>query len=658
MDLYANRRAIGELSKLYSEVQHEGYKPIEREKESAMYRRAGNLARTSLSSKGKKKEDAQKKSANIVSAITRQKEKERFDRIGQSPSHNEEFVGEAEDREMRKLAAQERAAERKREASRPGRKSITPGKKAVGAGRDYADYQSKSIEAHDKVTKKAKHTVGNPFPEEVQYAEALDPVGKEDADIDNDGDTDKSDKYLHKRRKTIGKAIAKKSGVKESFSDWRQDLSEVLDTEDDKQIKEKKVKNKVVIDPDLKLEAIAHELGAEIVEVIELDEGSLRPGETYMQYAKRKEAEKKDTRMTVTAADKKANTPAYQNYKAGDKRYKAATGVDEEFEIEEDDDEELDEALTGERYKKAVKKPGGTAYSRMVSADPKKRATRGGRGGESDFGAGDRGSGNKAARRAGKTVDEEFEIEEGMTMKDFKVNRQKNKRRESSADAEKRGHVGKEWYNSGRKYSPDEAKRSRAKMDDEERRTRHRSAVDPDNEDDNNYSADRTKNPKKQRKQKAMGEGYLSEKSLSRAQQRFLGMVYAAKKGETSASPEVAKAASGMSKKSAKDFAGTKHKGLPEKKVSKEEFEQIDERRKEDKAAGTPRKPRDRAFEYVAKMMGSNRLGVQPRGKKKEPGKKPPKAGEYGGPVSPAQKVAKRRAAAQRAQDNMSSRYD
>jgi hypothetical protein len=280
MDLYANRRAISELSKLYSEVQHEGYKPIEREKESAMYRRAGNLARTSLSSKGKKKEDAQKKSANIVSAITRQKEKERFDRIGQSPSHNEEFVGEAEDREMRKLAAQERAAERKREASRPGRKSITPGKKAVGAGRDYADYQSKSIEAHDKVTKKAKHTVGNPFPEEVQYAEALDPVGKEDADIDNDGDTDKSDKYLHKRRKTIGKAIAKKSGVKESFSDWRQDLSEVLDTEDDKQIKEKKVKNKVVIDPDLKLEAIAHELGAEIVEVIELDEGSLRPGET------------------------------------------------------------------------------------------------------------------------------------------------------------------------------------------------------------------------------------------------------------------------------------------------------------------------------------------------------------------------------------------
>lgn len=34
--------------------------------------------------------------------------------------------------------------------------------------------------------------------------------GEEDADIDNDGDTDKSDKYLHNRRKAIGKAMMKK----------------------------------------------------------------------------------------------------------------------------------------------------------------------------------------------------------------------------------------------------------------------------------------------------------------------------------------------------------------------------------------------------------------------------------------------------------------
>jgi len=42
----------------------------------------------------------------------------------------------------------------------------------------------------------------------------LDAVGSEDADIDNDGDVDSSDKYLHKRRKAIGKAMGKKD-VKE-----------------------------------------------------------------------------------------------------------------------------------------------------------------------------------------------------------------------------------------------------------------------------------------------------------------------------------------------------------------------------------------------------------------------------------------------------------
>jgi hypothetical protein len=87
----------------------------------------------------------------------------------------------------------------------------------------------------------------------------------------------------------------------------------------------------------------------------------------------------------------------------------------------------------------------------------------------------------------------------------FKKRRRSLAGKEKSAEAKSRGHVGKEWYNSGRTYSPDEAKRSRAKLDDAERSTRHRSAVDPEAEDDN-YSADKTKNPKKLRKQKAMGE--------------------------------------------------------------------------------------------------------------------------------------------------------
>ena len=53
----------------------------------------------------------------------------------------------------------------------------------------------------------------------------MDPVGKEDGDINNDGKKDKTDKYLMNRRKAVSKAIAKKRGkVKEGFSAWRIDL--------------------------------------------------------------------------------------------------------------------------------------------------------------------------------------------------------------------------------------------------------------------------------------------------------------------------------------------------------------------------------------------------------------------------------------------------
>tara|TARA_Y100000004_G_scaffold152587_1_gene175781 strand:- start:891 stop:1277 length:387 start_codon:yes stop_codon:yes gene_type:complete len=39
--------------------------------------------------------------------------------------------------------------------------------------------------------------------------EKLDPVGKEDGDIDNDGDEDDTDSYLLNRRKKIGQAMKK-----------------------------------------------------------------------------------------------------------------------------------------------------------------------------------------------------------------------------------------------------------------------------------------------------------------------------------------------------------------------------------------------------------------------------------------------------------------
>lgn len=52
----------------------------------------------------------------------------------------------------------------------------------------------------------------------------------------------------------------------------------------------------------------------------------------------------------------------------------------------------------------------------------------------------------------------------------------------------------------------------------------------------------------------------------SRVQQRYMGMVHAIQKGELDpdeVSPEMRKTARTIKKKSAKDFASTKHKGLP-----------------------------------------------------------------------------------------------
>jgi len=263
--------------------------------------------------------------------------------------------------------------------------------------------------------------------------EGLDPVGQEDGDVNNDGKKDKTDKYLMNRRKAIGKAMGKR------LKEERASLSEVMtDTEDEKPIKEKKINNKIKINP--KLGEAVEELGGTLLEAIEvdemdyviesvydelieegfsedeveesietalssLDEGtvdveikdrlksaaeSLLHGEEVefdegLSIERRKKAaeigaksssyktrfaamklasgdekevrgsgnkaakraakvseavygggQKKelpkppqDTRMTVTAADKAGNTPAYQRFKAGDKRYKAADHMKE-----------------------------------------------------------------------------------------------------------------------------------------------------------------------------------------------------------------------------------------------------------------------------------------------------------------------------------------
>jgi hypothetical protein len=357
------------------------------------------------------------------------------------------------DPEMRKAASDER---------RVGDKRLSPSK-----GKGYADQQKQQIAYMDKVTKKNKNVVG------LVTKEALDPVGKEDSDIDNDGDTDKSDKYLHNRRKAVGKAIAKKKGMKEGFSNWRQDLSEVMDdVEASKEIKEKKVNNKI------KIKEAVEQLGGELIEMVKVDEAVYGGTPT-------KKEEPKDTRYTVTAADKKGNTAAYQKYKAGDKRYKAAPHLGEEI---------VDEAKQPFPAKKVAKQ---MEKARKGSVYAKK--------------------GNPAVPN---TTDSEKK-ETTRFSKMFHAS-EKAKREKQEADKARRSST---FYKDTHPASAPKMKKANEEIE------------------------------------------HLDEKALSKQQQKFMGMVYAVKKGEMKApSPEVAKAASGMTKQQARDFAKTKHKGLPQVK--------------------------------------------------------------------------------------------
>ena len=232
-----------------------------------------------------------------------------------------------------------------------------------GAARMDAAKKKKKVDvfAYDRKLQAQGKLKGKKLPP-APANEALDPVGQEDGDVDNDGDKDSSDKYLMKRRKAIGRAIGKKkvgsqseetevdecwkthkkvgmkmkggklvndcrpktasdykeavevpskdlkklaakavkrvdtdadgdvdhndkkkgpmgefvpssdgkkrvySGVKEGFSNWRNDLVEVIKDEE-KTIKEKSVKNKIIINPELK-ESV-ESLGGVLLEVTE-----------------------------------------------------------------------------------------------------------------------------------------------------------------------------------------------------------------------------------------------------------------------------------------------------------------------------------------------------------------------------------------------------
>ena len=150
----------------------------------------------------------------------------------------------------------------------------------------------------------------------IEHDDALDEGKKKGLDGKACWDGYKLAGTKKKGGKTVDNCVKVKV-KKESFSDWRTDLREIMtdEDEDQKEIKEKNVKNKIKINP--KLGEAIEEIGGEVLEA-----------------------------YTVTKADKKGNTPAYQGYKAGKKNvktgkplYKAADHLKNE-EVEEFDESE------------------------------------------------------------------------------------------------------------------------------------------------------------------------------------------------------------------------------------------------------------------------------------------------------------------------------
>ncbi len=71
----------------------------------------------------------------------------------------------------------------------------------------YLEPDMKKRQANNEKARKDMEKMGTSM--KNPHFESLDPVGKEDGDVNNDGKKDKTDKYLMNRRKAIGKAMKK-----------------------------------------------------------------------------------------------------------------------------------------------------------------------------------------------------------------------------------------------------------------------------------------------------------------------------------------------------------------------------------------------------------------------------------------------------------------
>lgn len=141
-------------------------------------------------------------------------------------------------------------------------------------------YKAEKPEDHERM-KKMGYTHEKPKVEEKK----LDPVDdkaldkkfkdRKDKDIDNDGDVDSSDEYLHKRRAAIDNAIDKRKAKKEEEDEEEKD-TEDKEEEEKRKEKEKKGMNSKTSDSKAEISKI----GETRKEETELDEAKMSVGDT------------------------------------------------------------------------------------------------------------------------------------------------------------------------------------------------------------------------------------------------------------------------------------------------------------------------------------------------------------------------------------------
>lgn len=173
----------------------EGYKEISFDKHQKMYNRYKNLSKAAMKDardSGEASGDNRRKMGKMSAVLDKSSENLR------KKQTKGELTGRGPRKEEVELDENRRAARAAGGFVDDSKKQTDPSKAGfTGISGSIKDImrQNKEIEARNKAKSKT---------------EALDPVGQEDGDVNNDGKKDSSDKYLMKRRKAIAASMKKK----------------------------------------------------------------------------------------------------------------------------------------------------------------------------------------------------------------------------------------------------------------------------------------------------------------------------------------------------------------------------------------------------------------------------------------------------------------